>query len=398
MRLQAVLLGLFVSAAAVAQQPLAIEVTLRDGRVVEATSLVGSAAAGYDVVSRGQRDHLAASDVLFVHGAPALPVDLPALYLEGGDVVRAALTGGDAGGNRVEVVSPCLGQFVVAVDRLQAVVVGHDAPERFVLPDGVDEALFVPAAIGFDIQGGTLFQFGADGVRFQPEGRETPRWFAPREFVALRLRDASRRAAPPAAELWTRAGDHLGVDGVECRTEGVRCRLEGGAEVDVRWGDVAGLGWRDGLTWLSELSPSAVRESGFDGDVVYPWRRDRGVTGEPLSGGGHSHGKGLGVHSQSRLSFVVPPGVATFWTRVAMSSSASALPVVANVDVRVLVNDAVVFQAGLTPASAPGDTGLVAVKAGDTLTLEVDFGRGRDLGDRVDWLSPLFLPPNPRRP
>lgn len=398
MRPFVVLLGLFACAAAVAQQPLALELTLRDGRVLAAQSLVGSQSSGYEVVSGGERHQLAASDVLFVHGAPALPVDLPVLHLQGGEVVRAALTGGDAGGNRVEVVSPCFGQLNVAVDRLQAVVVGREPPERFVLPDGVDEALFVPAAIGFDIQGGSLFQFGAEGVRFQPEGREAPRWFAVREFVALRLRGASSRAKPAEAELWTRAGDHVGVDAVECRAEGVRCRLEGGAEVDVRWGDVAGLGWRAGVTWLSDLAPSAVRESGFDGDVVHPWQRDLGVTGEPLSGGGHSHGKGLGVHSRSRLSFAVPPGAGSFWTRVSLSSSASALPVVANVDVRVLVNDTLVFQANLTPASAPGDTGLVAVKAGDTLTLEVDFGRGRDLGDRVDWLSPLFLPTNPRRP
>ncbi|MBZ0151481.1 MAG: hypothetical protein K8J09_08110, partial [Planctomycetes bacterium] len=169
MRSFLVLLGLFACAAAVAQQPLALEVTLRDGRVLTAQSLVGSGSRGYEVVSGGERHQLAASDVLFVHGAPALPVDLPALHLQGGEVVRAALTGGDAGGNRVEVVSPCFGQLNLAVDRLQAVVVGRDAPERFVLPEGVDEALFVPAAIGFDIQGGTLFQFGAEGVRFQPE-------------------------------------------------------------------------------------------------------------------------------------------------------------------------------------------------------------------------------------
>ena len=29
--------------------------------------------------------------------------------------------------------------------------------------------------------------------------------------------------------------------------------------------------------------------------------------------------------------------------------------------------------------------------AGEKITLEVDYGDGRDLGDRVDWLLPVFL-------
>jgi hypothetical protein len=35
---------------------------------------------------------------------------------------------------------------------------------------------------------------------------------------------------------------------------------------------------------------------------------------------------------------------------------------------------------------------MLKVRSGQQLALEVDFGAGRDLGDRVDWLSPVFLP------
>ena len=32
------------------------------------------------------------------------------------------------------------------------------------------------------------------------------------------------------------------------------------------------------------------------------------------------------------------------------------------------------------------------VEPGTTLTLEADFGEGWFLGDRIDWLTPVFLP------
>ena len=61
-------------------------------------------------------------------------------------------------------------------------------------------------------------------------------------------------------------------------------------------------------------------------------------------------------------------------------------------EVRVLHNNKVLLeQRQLTSGQQPQDTGLHAVEPGDSITLEVDFGNGRDLGDRIDWLLPMFL-------
>jgi hypothetical protein len=38
------------------------------------------------------------------------------------------------------------------------------------------------------------------------------------------------------------------------------------------------------------------------------------------------------------------------------------------------------------------------VSAGDEVVLEAEFGRARDLGDRVDWLMPVFVLAADRRP
>ncbi|MCK5943338.1 MAG: hypothetical protein KAI24_15260, partial [Planctomycetes bacterium] len=79
-------------------------------------------------------------------------------------------------------------------------------------------------------------------------------------------------------------------------------------------------------------------------------------------------------------------------TAVAFDDSVAELPLRAHAVARLLRNDRVVFEVeDLAPGQPPRDAGLQVVEPGDTITLEVDFGEGRDLGDRVDWLLPLFL-------
>jgi hypothetical protein len=76
-----------------------------------------------------------------------------------------------------------------------------------------------------------------------------------------------------------------------------------------------------------------------------------------------------------------------------LDDSALALPVRGTVDVRVVAGTATLFEAKeLAAGTSPRATGLLPVKPGQLLTLEVDYGKGRDLGDRVDWLMPVFLP------
>jgi hypothetical protein len=58
----------------------------------------------------------------------------------------------------------------------------------------------------------------------------------------------------------------------------------------------------------------------------------------------------------------------------------------------VLVADKVVFERKDFALGQPAqDCGVVPVQPGALVVLEVDHGAGRDLGDRIDWLAPLFL-------
>jgi hypothetical protein len=387
------------SGCATAQQA-PFEVALRDGTILAARSVAGDAASGFDVqTAAGERQRVAASAVLAIHGAPVVVPALAAAHLAGGDVVRGTLSGGDASGDRLELLSPVLGPVPLLVDRLSLLAAAGAPPLlTLALPDGVEEALFVRANIGFDVVAGTLHQFGAAGIRFQAESGE-PRWFATGDYFALRLAGATAPAEPPTALLLTRTADRLGVRSASATEEAWTLRGDGDHDLRLRVGDLGCLTFvGEGAVFASDLTPSEVRESSVDGDALWSWQRDRSALGGPLQVAGRAHGKGLGVHSRSRLAFRVPDGAARFWTRVGIDDSSSELPLRADVDVAIEIDGKVVFQKRGLHSGEVVDAGMLPVKPGGTLVLEVDFGRGRDLGDRVDWLSPVFLPAPVRRP
>lgn len=374
------------------------EVVLRDGSVVGARAVTGDPAVGLDLTLAEGTRRVAAGDVLAVLGGVVATGDLPSVWLAGGDVVYGALIGGDPAGERLEILSPVLGRIALPVDRVAAVAAADcREPLALALPDGVAEGLFRRAAIGFDLVAGTLHQFGEQGVRFAP-GDEAPRWFAPREFAALRIADPSPRREPPAAELLTRTGDRVGVRVRAFTAEGLQCELETGTLAVLRVADLACVAFRGVGAFASDLTPVEVIESGYDGDVVLPYRVDLAARGGALQASGRAYRKGLGVHSRSRLVFRAPADTVAFWTRVAIDDSVGGLTVRPECVVRVLVDGKQRFQQEALQVGSPLAVGPLPIAPGALVALEVDFGRGRDLGDRVDWLLPVFLTAAGKRP
>lgn len=391
----AALLVLAVSAGdSLRAQQASFEVALRDGRVLPAANLGGEGARVRITPLQGDPVEVALAEVLALHGSAVEASRLPAAFLGGGEVVRGLVVGGDSGGDTLELQSAVFGRWTVRVDRLACLVFGGLEPSLLELPDGSEEVLFQKAALGFDRLVGSVHQFGEGGVRFQPDGQKEPRWYPARDIAGLRLRGAEPSKLDADAEVLTRSGDRLRVRLTGWQNGKLLLKLEDGRDWPLALKDlgcVQMLG--GGAVFVSDLTPREVKEASPDSDVLLPWRRDRSVTGSALAAGGFAHARGLGVHSQSRLSFEVPVGAAAFCTRVALDDSALALPVRGAVEVRVMAGTATLFEAkDLVAGAPPRATGLLPVKPGQLLTLEVDYGKGRDLGDRVDWLMPVFLP------
>lgn len=385
--------SLVLAATAVAQAPF--EAALLDGTVLQVQRVVSTDGAQFELATAAGKRKLKAEQILSLHGAPVVPNVMPLFELGGGDRLRGVLSGGDSRGEWLELVSPTLGRVRLSVDRLACIVFRSDLvqPADLRLPDGVDEALFQRAGIGLDLVAGSLYQFDSQGIRFLRDGDQEPRWLAPTALVGLRCRKAAGRSAPPACSLMTRTGDRVGVRLCSWSQGVLELELEDKGKVRLPEADFACLlPLGTGVTFASALEPLEATETGYDGDVLYPYQRDSNVLGAALVGGQRAHARGLGVHSRSRLDYVVPADAAWFWTRVAIDQSALALPVRAEVHVEVRLDDETVFKTELSAGEGAMDSGRIAVKPGQRLALVVDFGKGRDLADRVDWLSPVFLP------
>jgi hypothetical protein len=297
--------------------------------------------------------------------------------------------------------SRSLGQVAIKVDRLLALVVhgqaGDATPEDFAVgDDGNGEALFMPAKHGFDTWRGAIERFTEGGVLFEWREGEPPREFGYDRLAAVALAGgiAPDRARP--VRLLTRSGDRVAVDLIGASRGGAVFELEGERKVEVPWSEVAAITFMgpDRL-FLSDLEPVQVRERAFIADAdepLYPYRRDRSCLGGPLVSQGVAYGKGLGVHSRSLLTYRVPESAARFFTLVGLDDSVLELDFGGAVDVRVLLDGEVLGTvSGLRRGQPAHNFGALEVAPGRLLTLEVDFGAGIDIGDRVDWLSPVFL-------
>lgn len=394
------------------------ECTLVDGSVVEGT-LLGwqggmdgrlrlrvAPAPGAVAGSAPEEREIPAADLVALHGAPPRRDAPVAAHLVGGAVLRGELRSGDADGETFTLHSPSLGSMSVPVDRLDVLLFRTLAADRsvdsFRIPEGAeaDEAIFYPVESGFDMRTGVIYRFGLTSLAFAPDGVDDAEEFAYRNLAAVTLREGVERQESFDAWLLTRSGDALGVTPGGVTDGQLELVLEAGRRVRMPVSEVAALhAIGPERRYLSDLPVAAVEERAwFDeaadaGDSLMPTRMDRAVDGGFLVAGGRSHGKGVGTHSYSALSWTVPEGCGHFHARVALDDAVRELPVRGQVAVRVLLDgEELVASTALRSGEPALNLGLLPVRPGASLTLVVDFGGGMDLGDRVDWLSALFLP------
>jgi hypothetical protein len=135
------------------------------------------------------------------------------------------------------------------------------------------------------------------------------------------------------------------------------------------------------LTYLSDLTPVKVEQTPYFGRVV-PFRLDESLDGGPLKLGDMVYAKGIAVHSRCVLVYDIGQACERFRSRLGFEQPAGRLGRVA---VRVLAGDRVLYEnpdlrGDLPPVDLDFD-----ITGQRQLTLEVDFGKGQDVGDRVIW-------------
>ncbi|MGF1632388.1 MAG: NPCBM/NEW2 domain-containing protein [Phycisphaerae bacterium] len=308
------------------------------------------------------------------------------LYLSGGD----RLVGKPAGfeGERLAFDSTSLGLVLVPLERLLALQPVAEAALGRVSPalpdrDGQD----VLRLSNGDVIRGIVGDLSGEGVTISVDGQPS---MVPLNAVAS-LVFADLGMPADQQQGWAvllQDGTRLTLP--EVRLDGPRVSLAGGVltqQVEQPLRALLAVEQVGGpVVWASSLTPAeALYVPYLAGSFKH--RMNSSVTGEPIVADGKAFSRGIGVHARSRLSFDVPEGARRFRTQYAMAGE---LPL-ADVTVRVLVDGQVKAETQNVKAGTLYDVISVDVTNAGRLTLEVDYGEGLDVQDRLNWIEPAFV-------
>ncbi len=154
-----------------------------------------------------------------------------------------------------------------------------------------------------------------------------------------------------------------------------------GARLRVPLCDIAALEPIQGnFIYLSDLKESKYSFQPFL-DSIWPFTLDGNVAGHDLLLAGSTYDKGIGMHSQSRLTYRLPGAYRRFEATAGLDDKdgrGGAVRLRVRAGGRTLLDRTVTSRDGAIPVS-------LSVEGMRELALEVDFGRDGDVRDVVNW-------------
>lgn len=119
----------------------------------------------------------------------------------------------------------------------------------------------------------------------------------------LFVRKAAVEVPPVFAKVTALSGDLLVTKSAALAGTDLTVELVGGGRAVVPLTQVARLDFSKGkLAYLSDLEPIEVDQSSTE-DLVFPYRRDRNLSGGPIRVKGVPHAKGLSLHARTVLTY-----------------------------------------------------------------------------------------------
>lgn len=147
------------------------------------------------------------------------------------------------------------------------------------------------------------------------------------------------------------------------------------------------------LSWLSTHVPM-INEQVWFSEATFPAQMDG-----PMAAGGQTFTRGISVHADSKLVYALDGGYKVFRTRFAVDALRNARSgTIANVTVRVLLDDRPVFEEKGVRAGKVWP--MMSFDLGDakTLTLEVTHNDPTASQAWLDWIEPALLRNKPLPP
>ena len=141
--------------------------------------------------------------------------------------------------------------------------------------------------------------------------------------------------------------------------------------------------------YLSDLTAKSYEHTPYLG-VSWPLTNDRSVAGGDLRLGGGTYDKGIGMHSRSRATFALPAGAVRFEAVVGLDQVTGRRGAV---EVQVLADKKPLLDRPpqLTGTDLPRSLRLMLRPGTRELTLVVEYGRGGDVQDHVDWAEARII-------
>ena len=161
-----------------------------------------------------------------------------------------------------------------------------------------------------------------------------------------------------------------------------------GASLDVPLANVTRVISTNGrLMYLSDLKPTAVEQTPYF-DRMLTYRIDKSLIGGPLKLSDGEYANGISVHSRTVLTYDIAGAYEEFKTKVGFQQPEGKL---GQAVVRVLGDGKVLYENLDARGDAKPVDVSVKVSGIKRLTLEVDFGKNEDTGDRVVWANARLL-------
>jgi hypothetical protein len=182
--------------------------------------------------------------------------------------------------------------------------------------------------------------------------------------------------------------ESLTVPGVALAGDTVTVFLADKSSRQIEVGSVAGIEQVNGpISWLTSQRPSENIYKPFLSEN-FPARFDRTVAdGKPIREKYPAFHHGIGCHSYSKLVYDLTGKWVGFRSQFAIDSDSP----LADVTVRIYLDDKVVFEQKNVKAGRVYPVVAVPLGAAKTLALEVDYGENYATEDRFVWLDPALI-------
>lgn len=314
------------------------------------------------------------------------------MYSRGGSVFSASIVSGDS--KQAVLATRYTDSLVVPYSQMSGIRwLRHETPaakqefdRTLTNPDTTEDKLLILRDDRVTVVGGVLESLSDVGGTFRYRGRSVPLQMD--RTYGIVFAEGVGEAARSEAICRT-IDEQSWAGALEASSpESVRVALAWGETITLPVEHLSRIEFRSAnAVYLSDLEPVEYVFEPF-GVTRWGYRMDRSVANRPIRLGDRLFEHGIGMHSQSRLTFAKPPEARRFATTIGIDEAVTSH---GSVVFRVLADGEEVFDSGQVEHNDEPKSVDVEIGKAQQITLVVEFGDGLDIGDQANWADARFI-------